>query len=484
MTFTDNGQYIAMFGRTVLYSNAKTINGDNVVKVLNKVLGDFKQNTIEIEYLNAYKRGYQPVLERIKEVRPEINNKIVMNVAYEIVTFKTGYLYGEPIQYVRRARRKTSDVDTVDETITDNIVRLNEYMKSESKASLDAELGEWQFTCGTAYRTVLPKKVMLDTESPFEIEIPDPRTTSIVYNSGFGKKPLMSVQEYRDEDDALYYVIYTDSMYYEVKNGLIVREEPHALGMIPITEYPANRSRLGAFEVILGILDALNNATSDRQNGIEQFIQSFMKFVNVKIDEDQFEKMRSLGALAYQSDPTNPAQVDIISSELNQSQVQIFIDHLYQMAMIICAMPDRNGTNRTTGDTGQAVIMRDGWANAESSAKDTEKLFEISETRMLRNVLNIMRNSNEKEDIELTDIEIKFTRNKTDALISKVQAMTGLLAAGIEPEIAISIVGIFGDPQQVAMDSKEYLRKWEVAATEKANELANNGTINTDVTVE
>ena len=54
----------------------------------------------------------------------------------------------------------------------------------------------------------------------------------------------------------------------------------------------------------------------------------------------------------------NPADVDIVSSELDQSQTQITKDDLYQMVLIICGMPDRNGANRTTGDTGQAVILR------------------------------------------------------------------------------------------------------------------------------
>lgn len=34
-------------------------------------------------------------------------------------------------------------------------------------------------------------------------------------------------------------------------------------------------------------------------------------------------------------------------------------------------MPNRNG-NASTSDTGSAVIMRDGWSDAEARAKDSE----------------------------------------------------------------------------------------------------------------
>ena len=61
-----------------------------------------QQNSWDIDYLYNYYLGDQPILNRQKDIRPEINNKIVENHAMEIVDFKKGYVFGEPIQYVRR----------------------------------------------------------------------------------------------------------------------------------------------------------------------------------------------------------------------------------------------------------------------------------------------------------------------------------------------------------------------------------------------
>lgn len=441
-----------MFGRRVLYSPETEITRENVVEVLNQALRAHSSNSAEIDYLYRYYRGVQPILKRTKTVRPEINNKTVENHAYEIVSFKTGYVFGEPIQYVRRGQEQED---------SENVTQLNEYMFAEDKAARDKELAEWFYICGTAYRMILPDDGEMD-DSPFEIDTLDPRYTFVVYNNGFGKKPLMGVKYIEESDRSIRYSVYTRTTYFEIKNDQIEKEESHVLGDIPIIEYPANTARLGAFEVVLSLLDGLNNVASNRLDGIEQFVQAFMKFVNCDIEEEQFAALKEMGAIKIKGEPGNPADVDIVSAELDQSQAQVTKEDLYQMILIICGMPDRNGTNRTTGDTGQAVILRDGWSAAESRARDTELVFKQSEKRFLKLALRICKDTTGL-DLKLSDIDIKFTRNKTDNLLVKTQGLQNMLEAGIHPQIAITNSGLFSDPEQVYHDSTPYLEKWLTA---------------------
>lgn len=415
--------------------------------MLKDALSVHAKNSDEIEYLYKYYKGEQPILNRQKMIRPEINNRIVENHALEIVDFKKGYVFGEPIQYVRRGDG---------EDVSKKIAQLNEYMFAEDKAAQDKELAEWFYICGTSYRMVLPGIV---EDSPFELDVLDPRYAFVVYNNGFKKRPLMGVKYIRKDEKTTLYSVYTPELYFEIENDDVIKTIPHALKDIPIIEYPANKARLGAFEVVLGLLDALNNTASNRMDGIEQFIQAFMKFVNCDIDKETFLELKELGALKIKSDSNNPADVDIVSSELDQSQAQITKDDLYQMILIICGMPDRNGANRTTGDTGQAVILRDGWSAAESRARDTELMFKGAEKQFLRLVLRIVKDM-EGLDLTLGDIDIKFTRNKTDNLLVKTQGLQNMLEAGIHPQIAIANSGLFSDPEQVYLDSKPYLKKW------------------------
>ena len=440
-----------MFGRRVIYSSVSEITRENVVDVLQKAMTIHKKNSDEIDYLYQYYKGNQPILQRVKTIRPEINNKIVENHALEIVDFKKGYVFGEPVQYVRRG-----ESDGVSEKIT----QLNEFMFAEDKAARDKELAEWFYICGTSYRMILPDEII--DESPFEIDTLDPRYAFVVYNNGFGKKPLMGVKYIKTDDGKILYSIYTTTTYFEVEDDVITKEEAHVLGDIPIIEYPANSARLGAFEVVLDLLDALNNTVSNRMDGIEQFIQAFMKFVNCDIDEEQFLALKEMGAIKIKGEPGNPADVDIVSKELNQTQVQVTKDDIYQMILIICGMPDRNRVNRATGDTGQAVILRDGWGAAESRAKDSELVFKCSEKQFLRLALRIIKDTHGL-DLKLSEIDIKFTRNKTDNLLVKTQGLQNQLEAGIHPQIAIAHSGLYSDPEQTYLDSLPYLEKWLTA---------------------
>lgn len=467
-------------GRTVLYTSEQVITRENLVKVLSSVLPDFANNQKEIKYLYEYYRGDQPILQRTKKHRPEINNKVVENHAHEIVSFKVGYDFGEPIQYIRRATKSGTEIkedsalpnEADDHDITSKIALLNEYMFTQNKATQDKDLAEWFFICGTGYRMVLPTEDELDAEiCPFAMDTLDPRYTAIVYNRGFGKKPVMSIQEVTIDESTIY-CIYTPTEYFEVtvesssgssdvSDDNITKQESHIIGYIPIVEYAANSARLGAFELVMSLLDEINNVESNRIDGIEQFVQAFMKFINVRINEEQFDQLKELGAISFASDPNCPADIDIVSSELNQQQVQTVVDHLYQMVLIICSMPDRNGTNRTTGDTGQAVVLRDGWSAAATASKDVEAMFKKAEKDFLKIVLKIIMDS-EQTEIRLSDIDVKFIPNKTDNLLTKTQAMQTMLECGINPQIAIAKSGLFGDPEQVYLDSLPYLRnKWK-----------------------
>ena len=227
-----------MSGRRIIKTSVTEITDKNVVDVLRKALATHELNRSEIDYLWKYYRGDQPIRNRVKDVRPEICNKITENRANEIVSFKVGYLCGEPIQYVSR---------NGGEEIVKQINTLNEYMFAEDKAAQDQELVEWQMICGTAFRLVLPDEPGEEDEAPFELYTLDPRDTFVVYSNEIGNKPLMAVKYSKDDNEIFHYSIYTENRYYLVDGDILVESKPHALDMIPIIEYPGNNARLGSF---------------------------------------------------------------------------------------------------------------------------------------------------------------------------------------------------------------------------------------------
>ena len=281
-----------LFGRRVIYTEVTEINAGNIIDVLQKALFVHLANQADIDYLYRYYRGDQPILYRKKEVRPEINNMVVENRANEIVSFKTGYLVGEPVQYVSRGG---------EEDVASEVLTLNDYMLSEDKPFKDKELVDWMHICGTSYRMVLPDALadVEEDEAPFEIFTLDPRFAFVVYSVGLGHKPMMGVRYVKKEDGTLVFSCWTENRYFEVWNTWsVVHAEDQIFG-IPIVEYPANNARLGAFEIVIPLLDAINMTESNRIDGVEQFVQALMLFHNVDISSDDFGKLKELGAIKY-----------------------------------------------------------------------------------------------------------------------------------------------------------------------------------------
>lgn len=437
-----------MSGRRVIKTSVPNITDDNVGEVLQKALSVHACNRSEIDYLWKYYRGEQPIRHRQKDVRPEICNRISENRANEIVSFKVGYLCGEPIQYVSRSGG---------DDIVNAINILNEYMFAEDKASQDQELVEWQMICGTAYRLAIPSGSNTEGESPFKLHTLDPRDTFVVYSTEIDSKPMMAVKCSRDDMGLMCCSVYTKDRYYLFEGDLLVKSTAHALGDIPIFEYPANNAWLGAFEIVLSQLDAINSLESNRMDGVEQFIQAFWKFIGCNIDKDKFEEFKELGAiLVPPSDNGSNADVDSIVKELNQTQAQTLKNDLYTAVLTICGMPNRNGGS-STSDTGAAVIMRDGWTDAEARAKASENVFKRSEKKMLKLVLHICRDFG-GVNLKLSDIDMKFTRRNYEAIQSKSQVLISMLKEPkIHPQLAFQHSGMFSDSESAyAMSMKYY----------------------------
>ena len=443
------------FGRKIAYADVDRIDESNVVKVVGSVLGVFEFNKRAIEYLYNYYKGDQPVLYRTKTIRDDVNNKVVENHAYEIVQFKVGQSYGEPIQIVALKN---------DETINKAVEQFNAYTRAVNKPAKDIEVGIWQSATGTAYKGI---QFTGQKDLPFRYVCLNPMNTLVIYSSATNE-PLAAMQELKDSEGRFYKLVFTDSHEYRIQDskllslgvnndGSIAYSKLHGFGGIPIVEYPNNAERLSDIELVISILDAINNMQSNRMDGIEQFVQSFMKFINCEIDENNFEKLKSMGAISVKSNGDNKkVDVEIMSQELNQSESQVAKKDLWDNALSISAIPNKEGN--TGGDTQGAVELRNGWDFSKQRAKLKDPFIIESERKMDTMALQIIRVKG-NDDCRLTpfDYDVQINHSPTDNMQVKVQSLQMLLQCGIHPLIAIRTVGLFEDAEKVFMQSKDYL---------------------------
>lgn len=425
-----------LYGRTVIYTSAEEIDRSNARTVLDAAISTHTENIAQIDYLYDYYKGKTDILNRTKEVREDILNQINESRAKEIVDFKTSYLVGEDIVY-----------SVSDEESSEVVDLLNQLCKLEGKSTKDYDLVEWQMIAGTSYRAVFPKEQYDEGDSPFTVDTVDPRQAFVIYANDIHRNPMACVFMLTDDDGVTWYWMYTHDKCFKMNDDDedYIEEEGWTLYHLPIIEYPANSVRMGAFECVIDLLNAINELNSNRLDAIQEFVQALLVLVNCKLPEGYTTTtIAQSGLIELVSNADNPAKIEMICNELNQEQTQTLKDDMYEAVLTICAMPSRNVSD--TGSNGLAVIYRDGWSAAETAARTSQKMIEKSEFDALRLMLRICEETGTLS-IPLKELHIDFTRNHYENLEMKTAVLIQLLNnEKVHPLTAYEVCGLFADP--------------------------------------
>ena len=450
-----------LHGRRDIYTATETLTRENILTEINYALGFHFRNVFEEQYLYWYRRGFQPIEKRTKDRNEFILNKVCVNHAEEIVTFKNGYFLMEPAFYTSRTDEAQRGVDT-----------LNEYLYRSGKQAADNIIADWFHMVGKAVLYVEPTD---KDDIPLRAYALDPRSAFVVKSFRPGNRPVYGVNVVI-VDKAMFIDVYTDDTIFRLKGsylGLnttdkpmyqtmaneVLAVEPNLLRHIPIIEYRYNSVNMGAFESVITILDAINEVQSDRIDGVDQFIQSLAIAVNCEFPDDTTASdIRKAGMIALRSIGENKADFKILSEELNQDQTQTLVDNLYDQALRICAMPTSSKQGHGTYDsTGQAAIFNNGWEQAAACARNTEDLFRESNRYFDAILVDVLRRKG-LLDIDLVDFELNFVRAETANIQAKAQAAQTMLAMGLHPELALKKSGLSNDPVSDMKQSEMYLK--------------------------
>lgn len=431
------------YGREIAYTNAEEVDESNILEVLQETLPAYNKNKPVVEYLWNYYKGDQPALYRTKVTNEDINNRVVVNRAYEIVQFKTGQTFGEPLQYISRT-------DNEEKNVAVDI--LSDYMEDAGKHLKDIAGGEWQSATGTSYKAIQNTG---NKSKPFRIVVPTPLNTYVAY-CRLTEEAVVAVQVLQNSLKRVL-LCFTKTKTIRVEDGRITDVRLHAYGDIPIVEVPNNAERISDIELVATLLDNINEIESNRVDGIAQFVQSWVKFVNCDIDTESFREMKKEHALSVNSSSKDiKADVGIMTQELDQTQTQVAVDDLWDSALGILAIPTKQ--SNTGGDTAGAVELRNGWDFSKTRAKMKDPIVKAAEKRLACIALNVLRVEGDIElDLTEKDFYVQINHSPQDNMYTKAQTLTVLLQAGIHPLIAIRTVGLWGDSEKTYLLSKPYL---------------------------
>ena len=461
-----------MFGRRMIFTSEQAVTRANVAKVVEQAYITHLLNRGEIEYLWNYYKGKQPSLYRTRELRPELSKHIVENRANAIVSFKTAFVVGKPVQYI---------ASVPGDDIADGIGKLNDAMRMIGKHTKDKNLVEWCMICGVGYRYVVQNKDER-VKVPFNLYTLDPRNTFVIRANDYTQRVLAGVNYVTDDDGNVNFTVYTEtSVFTFTKGSNVTTESVNSFRSIPIIEYPANHARLGCFEIVLSLLDAINDFDCARNEAVEQFVQSLLVLYNCSLEEGTTaDTIRQAGMILLKSVGDNKADIKNLSEELDQSQNQRLKDDMYNSILQIVGMPSQGDGNTGDSSNNGAVILKNGWQGAETRAQEFEAMFQVPENEMLQVVAELCAGLADFA-FDPADIEVKFTRRNYENILSKSQTLVTMLASDkIHPKSAYEASGLFVDTEEAYLMGMDWYKRQEQKAQPEEKEIITDSEVTTD----
>lgn len=438
---------------------------DTIFDIISKAWIVFQRNSVEINKLIDYFLGIQNVKYKgtpgASFYGNEIKNKTTINYASSTVRTIVGYSFSQGAQIVQRKGKHLKDIE-----------KLVDIMNYENSETVDFEAGVMSSICGVSYLGLFPTKELYSDYMPEYPIVPmylDPLSTFIICSPELGNPTKLSVAFYvsKELNKTIFYA-YTDNERYTIEckgqgtfspsTAKIIDYGRNPIGLNPILCVPNNKFMLGDFELAMEVSDALNLLASDSVSDVENVIKSLLVIMNAELTGDEAKKARKNRILQLIGSPGQSPDAKFIYQQLDAIGMQNLREYLEEAYKTIVGIPDRKTRGGGGGDTGDAVKLRDGWADIEIVARIKERYFKIAKKKQLAVAIKVLQLLGEvSQDFKLEDIDIKLPRNKHDNIQTKAQSFSTLLSTGeIAPVDALAMADITNDITGVVDRAKKY----------------------------
>ena len=462
------------YGRKRIILDYDEVNPNNVVEVLGKALNIHASNRKDCDYLIHYFLGEQDILFRPSPETSNINNTTVVNFAYPITREIVGYTFGNAIEFVAKESDKQKQVTKFSDML--------EYEHSYYHDICNAIYGS---ICGVSYAITLPSP---DITKDFTPEVPivmdslDPRTTFVVQSNSIGNPQIMSCNIITRTDGKKEYVCYTPKYKMVVKDAMkTIDWEVNPIGLDPITMIENSLFLTGDWEQAISVMNANNLVASDSLNEIEGTIRSLLVILGAEFDEDdedadlaKIKKNRLLTLTAPNGLGGVNLDAKFISPQLDSNGVQNIREYLDEAMNIIVGIPDRESNGNGGGDTGMAVLNRNGWTDIEIVARLKEMFYLKGKSKQVGVALAILKKLGKiNKDLNVLDIDIKPKRHTLDNISAKTTAFSTLVATGELATIdCLELSSLTNRPAEMVERGKQAKKEREEDAIKMAKEAA------------
>lgn len=417
------------YGRQRIILDYQEVTPDNLFEVMGKVLPIHKQNAQDCDYLINYFLGDQDILNRTGVYTNNINNTTVVNYAFPITREIVGYTFGNGVELLQRDMKYQKDVS-----------KLSDIYTYEFSYYVDICSAIYSSICGVGYQITLPSKDItkdMTPDVPIVYDYLDPRFTFIVQSTEIGNPVILSGYFIKNKLTGKWeYTCYTNKYKFTFNYGepKSLRTSVNILGINPISMVENSLFLTGDWEQAIAVMNASNMVASDSLNDIEGTIKALLVIIGAEFDDvdEDAKRIKEKRILTLTKGNGNLANLDakFIAPQLDSTSVENIRKYLEDARNVITGIPDRSA-NSSGGDTGMAVINRDGWTDIEIVARLKELFFKKAKKQQLAVGIKILKNLGLlSDDLSVMNIDVIIGRHTTDNLQTKTQAFSTLVATG------------------------------------------------------
>ena len=455
------------YGRRRILLDYDEVTPDNVIEVLQKAMNIHAANRKDCDYLIRYFLGDQDILRRASSNTSNINNKTVVNYAFPITREITGYTLGTPIELIAKNSDKQEAVE-----------KLNNSYDYEYQYITDVCASMYASICGVGYYITLPStEISQDNtpEIPIIVDYLDPRNTFVVQSNSIGNPQIMSCNVIRKNDGKKIYICYTDKYKMIVENMSEVTWEANPMKRDPITMLENSLFLTGDWEQAISVMNAANLVASDSLNDIEGTIRSLLVILGAEFEDEDvsLKKIRDNRLLTLTSPGGTNVDAKFISPMLESTSVQNIREYLDEARNIITGIPDREN-NGNGGDTGMAVLNRNGWTDIEIVSRLKEMFIKKAKKKQIEIGLSILKNLGLIDaDLNAIDIDVTIGRHTADNVSTRATVFSTLVATGELATIdCLALSGLTNRVAEMVERGQEAKKQREEDAIRMAKEAA------------
>lgn len=455
---------------------------------LSELLNNFRPlREIYHEKMRYYKGDHTAIKNRLPntESLTESSNRVIINIAKNLVNTFTGYTNGKPVKVTY-----TSDDGDSQSTQAQDINNTISEVFNRTHADAVIYEGSKKATIyGRSYLVAYMSQELGEAKPEIKFTTRSPENCLIVYSNDNSSKPMFALTF--DYINSNYYgTLYTPThigtfdtdTLQNIANGndsQALKFEANPFVTIPVIEIRENDERMGILDDLLTQTDKLDKVMSQKIDENDYFNNALLVTKGIKeFTHEQKADIKAYHVIQVESvDGQQQPEIDFLSKPDGDNIQEHTLTHLtnfiYTTAQVV-NMSDPAFTDSTSSGEALARKMQPMQMHA------TTKFFQLQQA-IQELLLLVFAQDNTSVD-EAYDIvqhtNIKFTPNVPESLLDESTVVKNLNGIVSLPRLLSFIPSIDNIPQEVKAiehDKNENAQRFASAATPDDGQSAGNG---------